>query len=415
MNVLILNAGSSSIKGHVFAINQTPDDTVPQPLWQAQAEWGKEKNQTQLKVKAGGQTLTETLSTTAHKTILKRMLETLFSGQTKVLNEPTDITVVGHRVVHGGPNYSTSVIVTPAVKAEIQRVSTFAPLHNPINLAGIAAAEKLLPHATQVAVFDTAFHSTMPDEASIYAGPYTWYEQGIRRYGFHGTSHQYCAGRSASILGITNWTEQPFRLVNCHLGNGCSLAAIYNGKSVETTMGFTPLEGLVMGSRSGTIDPGILLYLQQEQGYTADQIGHILNKKSGLLGLSGVSSDVRTIEKAEHEGNERDRLAMNIFVYRLRYFIGAMIAVLNGIDAITFTGGIGENDPTVRAQTIEGLSYLHVKLDKSKNAASPVDEDISDPTSAVRVLIVHTQEDWQIAKECWKVLHNQNTIGASDH
>ena len=353
MNILVLNAGSSTIKSHVFAIDQTPTASAPKPLWQAQADWGQEQDKTELTVKANGQTITEMLPTTAQDELLKHMLKTLSSGKTRVLSQPADITVVGHRVVHGGPNYSTSMLVTSEVKAEIQRVASFAPLHNPINLAGIEAAEKVLPHIPQVVVFDTAFHGTMPDEARIYPGPYNWYEQGIRRYGFHGTSHQYCARRSAAILGRTDYQEQPFRLINCHLGNGCSLAAIRNGQSIDTTMGFTPLEGLMMGSRSGTIDPSILTYLQREQGYTAHQLEQILNKESGLKGISGISTDVRTIEKAAQEGNERARLALVIFAYRLRYFIGAMVAVLNGVDAITFTGGIGENDASLRAQTCE--------------------------------------------------------------
>jgi acetate kinase len=404
MKILVLNAGSSTIKSHVFAIDQAPADSAPKPLWQAQANWGKEKDKTELTVQANGQTIMETLSTTAQDELLKHMLETLSNGKTKVLDQPSDIKVVGHRVVHGGPNYRTSMLVTPEVKAEIQRVASFAPLHNPINLAGIEAAEKVLPHAPQVVVFDTAFHSTMPDEARIYPGPYNWYEQGMRRYGFHGTSHHYCARRSATILGRMGDTEQPLRLINCHLGNGCSLAAIRNGQSIDTTMGFTPLEGLMMGSRSGTIDPSILTYLQREHGYSARQLEQILNKESGLKGISGISTDVRTIEKAAQEGNKRSALAMAIFIYRLRYFIGAMIAVLNGVDAITFTGGIGENDAFVRAQTCAGLSFLHLKLDQAKNAVSPADQDIATPDSAVRVLIVHTEEDWEIARECWHAL-----------
>jgi acetate kinase len=404
MKLLVLNTGSSTIKSHVFAIDQTPTDSAPEPLWQAQADWGKEKDKTELTVHANGQTIREILSTTAQDELLKYMLETLSNGKTKVLDQLADITAVGHRVVHGGPKYGTSMLVTPEVKAEIQRVAAFAPLHNPINLAGIETAEKVLPHTPQIVVFDTAFHNTIPDEASIYPGPYNWYEQGIRRYGFHGTSHHYCARRSAAILGRTGDTEQPFRLVNCHLGNGCSLAAVYNGQSMDTTMGFTPLEGLMMGSRSGTIDPSILTYLQREHGYSANQLEQILNKESGLKGISGVSTDVRTIEKAAQEGNKRAVLAMGIFIYRLRYFIGAMIAVLNGVDAITFTGGIGENAPSVRAQTCAGLAFLHLKLDHTKNAASPIDQDIATPDSLVRVLIVHTEEDWEIARECWHVL-----------
>jgi len=410
MKILLLDAGSSTIKSHLFAIDQTPTDNVPKPLWQAQADWGKEKGKTEFTVKAHGQRIVDILPTTVQEELIKHMLDTLLNGKTKVLDQLSDITLVGHRVVHGGPNYSRSMLVTPKVKAEIQRVASFAPLHNPINLADIEAAEKVLPHTPQVVVFDTAFHSTVPDEASIYPGPYNWYEQGIRRYGFHGISHQYCARRSAAILGRTGNREQPFRLINCHLGNGCSLAAILNGQSIDTTMGFTPLEGLMMGSRSGTIDPSILTYLQRVHGYSAHQLEQILNKESGLKGISGLSNDVRTIEKAAQEGNKRATLAMAIFIYRLRYFIGAMVSVLNGVDAIAFTGGIGENAASVRAQTCAGLSFLHLQLDQTKNAASPPDQDIATPDSLVRVLIVHTQEDWEIARECWHMLQAQRSI-----
>jgi acetate kinase len=302
--------------------------------------------------------------------------------------------------VHGGPHYSQSVLITPEVKAEIRRFASFAPLHNPENLSVIETTERILDNIPQVAVFDTAYHSHLLPEAMIYPGPYSWFEQGIRRYGFHGISHQYCARRSAQIVGRD---LKSLRIVNCHLGNGCSLAAIRAGQSIDTTMGFSPLEGLMMGTRSGSIDPSILFYLQREHGYSAAQLDQILNKESGLKGISGVSGDMREILHAIKEGNQRAKLALLMYVYRLRYFIGAMIASLAGIDVLTFTGGVGENSPEVRAKTCEAFRFLGLQLDPDKNAASPADQDIATPESAIRVLIVHTEEDWEIARECWHI------------
>jgi acetate kinase len=318
-----------------------------------------------------------------------------------VLAHPSDLDVVGHRVVHGGPEYSQSAKVTPAVKDAIKRWASIAPVHNPANLEGIEVLERILPSVPQVAVFDTAFHSQMPLPAVVYPVPYEWFEQGIRRYGFHGISHQYCAQRAAQLLGKD---LEPLRLITCHLGNGCSLAAIFLGRSIDTTMGFTPLEGLMMGSRSGSVDPGLLLYLQRQKGYSAEQLDTTLNKASGLQGVSGVSNDMRELLHAMAQGHTRARLAFDIFVYRLRLYIGAMLAALGGIDALVFTGGIGEHSPDVRTGACEAFGFLGLKLDAQKNAQSPTDQDIATADSAVRVLVIATQEDWEIAKECWKVV-----------
>lgn len=403
MNILVMNAGSSSIKSHIFAIDQSLPDTVPMPLWQAEADWSKEHGKINATINVNGQTVGERLDTASRADILHSLLETMWSGKTRVLNRPSDIAVVGHRVVHGGPKHHESRRITPEVKNEIKRLAAYAPLHNPLNLEGIEAIEHWRRDIPQVAVFDTAFHSHMPREAAMYPGPYAWFEQGIRRYGFHGTSHQYCARRSAQLL---NRDLSSLRIITCHLGNGCSLTAIRSGQSIDTTMGFTPLEGVMMGTRSGTIDPSILLYLAREQGYTSERLELILNTASGLKGISGVSNDVRHIWKAADAGNERARLAMSIFIYRLRTFLGAMIAALGGVDVITFTGGIGENDARVRAGVCEALGFLNLNIDIQKNAASPVDQEISTLESAVRVLIVHTEEDWEIACECWKMMNN---------
>jgi acetate kinase len=280
-------------------------------------------------------------------------------------------------------------------------MSAFAPLHNRAELEGIDIIEKRFGKVSQVAVFDTGFHRRLPEPAAVYPGPYEWFAQGIRRYGFHGINHQYCAERTAHLLGKD---LRSLKLVTCHLGNGCSLAAIRDGRSVDTSMGFTPLDGLMMGTRSGSVDPGILTYLMRQGQFTGEQIDDLLNTKSGLLGISGVSSDMRQIVAAMKDGHLRAKLAFDIFVHRLQAGIGAMIAVLSGIDALVFTAGIGENSTEVRAAACANFAFLGLKLDPAKNAQSSTDQDISLPDSAVRVLIVRAQEDWAIARDCWRSL-----------
>lgn len=401
MKILVLNAGSSSQKSRLYELNDTLPATPPRPLWEANADWTREKSSAELKIStASGQMLQRKVPADSRPAVIEQMLKTLWSGETRVIAQPADIALVGHRVVHGGPEYTESVRITPQVKEKIKELATFAPLHNPVNLEGIEVIEHVLNNVPQVAVFDTAFHKHLPMEVAIYPGPYEWFEQGIRRYGFHGISHQYCTERIGQIL---NKDVGSLRIINCHLGNGCSLAAIRDGRSIDTTMGFTPLEGLMMGSRSGTVDPSILIYLQREQGYSADTFDQVLNKESGLKGISGVSNDMRQIHKQIDEGNERARLALDIYIYRLRFFIGAMLATLGGLDVLSFAGGVGENDAKVRAGACSAFSFAGLKLDPNKNAQSPADQEISTPDSLVRVLIVHTEEDWEIAKECWKL------------
>ena len=295
--------------------------------------------------------------------------------------------------------------MNPEVKSAIAHLADLAPAHNPANLEGIEAIEQILgTEVPQVAVFDTAFHTQLPLSAAIYPGPYEWFEQGIRRYGFHGISHQYCAQRAAQILSRE---LKELRLITCHLGNGCSLAAIRDGHSIDTTMGFTPLDGLMMGSRSGSVDPGILIYLMRQQGYTADQLDRALNLGSGLKGISGVSADMRQIVSAIAQDNSRSQLALNIYVHRLRSCIGAMLASLGGLDALVFTAGVGENSALVRTAACEAFGFLGLKLDPEKNTGSPEDRDIATADSTVRVLVIHTQEDWAIAKDCWHLLRSK--------
>jgi acetate kinase len=376
-------------------------DLAPAPLWQADADWAHHPGTTDLKViTSSGVKKEESLSTDERTAVIEHMLQTLWSGETRVIEQLSAINVVGHRVVHGGTAFEESVFVTPQVKTAIRKMAALAPEHNPANLEGIEAIERLAPAMPQVAVFDTAFHRSMPDETVVYPLPYDWYEkEGIRRYGFHGISHSYCARRAAQIL---NKDLSSLRLITCHLGNGCSLAAIRGGHSIDTSMGFTPLEGVMMGSRSGSVDPGILFYMQREKGYTADQLNTTLNKASGLKGIAG-SGDMRAILQKMHKGDARSRLAFDMFTHRLRSSIGAMLASLGGLDALVFAGGIGENAAEVRATACAAFGFLGLELDERKNARSPADEDIATAHSQVRVLIVQTQEDWAIAQDCWKL------------
>jgi acetate kinase len=401
MKILVLNAGSSSQKSCLYELNDVLPDRPPQPLWEAQIDWNHREGVAQLKVETASEAeLEEEVASESRQAAISRMLETLWQGKTQVINSLKEIDIVGHRVVHGGQDYQQSTLISPDVKEAIARLSVFAPVHNPVNLEGIESLEKILPNRPQVAVFDTAFHAQLPPAAFVYPGPYEWLEDGIRRYGFHGISHQYCARRAAEIL---NRDLTDLRLISCHLGNGCSLAAIRGGWSVDTTMGFTPLDGLMMGSRSGAIDPGIIIHLLRRSDFTAEKLDNILNRNSGLKGISGVSSDMRQIGNAITQGNERAQLALDIYIHRLRAGIGAMLASLGGLDALIFTAGVGENSAVVRAAACEAFGFLGLKLDVEKNQHSPVDEDIAAVDSAARVLVIHTQEDWEIARECWKL------------
>ena len=404
MKILVLNAGSSSQKSCLYALtgDALPDQRL-EPLWSAQIDWTHQQDVAELKVKtAQGVVLEDQLPSASRSDLTEQMLLTLWSGRTQVLEQPQEIDVVGHRVVHGGQEYRSSTLVSPEVKAGIADLAALAPAHNPANLEGIEAIEHILgTEVPQVAVFDTAFHAQLPLPAAIYPGPYEWFEQGIRRYGFHGISHQYCAQRAAQILSRE---LKELRLITCHLGNGCSLAAIRDGHSVDTTMGFTPLDGLMMGSRSGSVDPGILIYLMRQQGYTADELDQVLNRASGLKGISGVSADMRQIVAAIAQDNSRAQLAQDIYVHRLRSCIGAMLASSGGLDAFVFTAGIGENSALIRTAACEAFGFLGLKLDPEKNTSSPDDRDIAAADSTVRVLVIHTQEDWAIAKDCWHLL-----------
>jgi acetate kinase len=404
MNVLVLNAGSSSQKSCLYEIGDTLPDDPPASVWEGKIEWANDNNQAQYSIKTSrGVSRKHVTSGGSRREDIERLLQDLWSGETQAISGPSDVDVVGHRVVHGGPQHFEPTVVTAEVKSAIEGVSAFAPLHNRAELEGMEIAAKLLGPVPQIAVFDTGFHRAMPLSAATYPGPYEWFEQGIRRYGFHGINHQYCAQRASHLLGKS---LNSLKLVTCHLGNGCSLAAIREGQSVDTTMGFTPLEGLMMGTRSGSVDPGILTYLMRQRQFSGQQLDEVLNRKSGLLGVSGISSDMRQILAAGKSGHQRAKLAFDMYVHRLRQGIGAMISVLGGVDALVFTAGVGENSPEVRAAVCDNFRFLGLRLDQGKNAQSPLDQDkdISALDATVRVLAIRAQEDWMIARECWHLV-----------
>jgi len=410
MKVLVLNSGSSSQKSCLYETGDALPDDPPGCVWEGKIEWSDHQAQFSIKNSRGVSRKDQT-SVGSRGEAVERLLLSLWSGETRAISGPSDIDVVGHRVVHGGPQHFEPALVTPEVKSAIEGVSVFAPLHNRAELEGMKIVAKLLGLVRQVAVFDTGFHRTMPLSAKTYPGPYEWFEQGIRRYGFHGINHQYCAQRAAQLLGKN---LDSLKLVTCHLGNGCSLAAIREGRSVDTTMGFTPLEGLMMGTRCGSVDPGILTYLMRQRKLSGQQLDELLNQKSGLLGVSGTSSDMREILAASKDGDDpakmtRAKLAFDIYIHRLRSGIGAMIAVLGGVDALVFTAGVGENSPEVRAAVCDNFAFLGLKVDQEKNAPSPLknDQDISASDAAVRVLVIHAEEDWMIARQCWNLVRQQ--------
>ena len=399
MKILVVNSGSSSQKNSIYEIGNSLPEDPPDPVWQANVEW--KENAAEIRIKTRGASAPKERSENApRQKVLERLLRSLWEGDDRIVEKPSEICVVGHRIVHGGSKFYDPVIITDEVKRAIASASAIAPLHNRAELEAVELIEGLMGRIPQVAVFDTGFHQHLPPAAAIYPGPYEWFQRGIRRYGFHGINHQYCAGRAGHLLGKP---LDKLRLVSCHLGNGCSLAAIDGGRSVDTTMGFTPLEGLMMGTRSGSVDPGILTYLMREDGMDAQQLDRLLNDESGLLGISGVSGDMRKVLEAMKSGNERAKLAFEIFIHRLRSCMGSMVAALGGVDAFIFTAGIGENSAAVREAACADFEFLHLKLDPAANNQSPVDRDIAARASSVRVLVIQAQEDWAVAGDCWKI------------
>ena len=401
MKILVLNSGSSTQKSALFDLGPESSPNPVAPLWEGKLEWDGEKEKLTVQ-KADEKKINQEAVVQAkdRQASLEKLLQKLWQPPTQVIRDRSEIQVVGHRVVHGGPQLSEPAIITREVKQAIADVSAIAPLHNVAGLQGIELAEKLFPEVPEVAVFDTGFHRTLPLAAKVYPGPYEWFERGIRRYGFHGINHEYCAHRAAYLL---KRELSSLKIVSCHLGNGCSLAAIDGGKSVDTTMGFTPLEGIMMGTRCGSVDPGILIHLMRTEDADPKDLDEMLNRRSGLLGISGVSADMRDVLEAAGKGNDRAKLAVDIFVYRLQAGIAAMAASLAGLDVIVFTAGIGENAPSIRRDTCAKLSFLGVQLDEKKNSSTKPDAEISTSNSAVRVLMIRAQEDWSIARECVRV------------
>jgi acetate kinase len=403
MNILVLNAGSSSLKAKLYQLTTTDWPIEPIiPLWTGQIDRHSEQATTLKVTTATGRSIhTETTNTT-YSADLQNLLNSLWQGETQVIANITEIDVVGHRVVQGGSEYHQPILIDAQVQAEIDRLSIFAPLHNPANLMGIRAIGALALQLPQIAVFDTAFFGNLPAVSYVYPLPYQWLEQGIRKYGFHGISHEYCADRAAQLLGRD---LKDLRLISCHLGNGCSLAAIKSGICIDTTMGFTPLDGLMMGTRCGSIDPGIMLHLLREGKYTVAELDHALNFESGLLGISGVSNDLREIDRAIELGNPRAKLAIDLYIHLLVTKISALLPELGGVDALIFTAGVGENHAGIRAAVAAKLAFLGVEIDPVVNMSDVAgDRDLATQESSIRLLKIHTQEERSIAKACWRHL-----------
>ncbi|HEY6389109.1 MAG TPA: acetate kinase [Candidatus Acidoferrum sp.] len=404
--ILVLNSGSSSQKSSLYEIGHDSQQSPATALWEGKIEWNQGDADVHVTTSQGAN-LQQRVKIQSRVDAIEHLLNTLWTGHAKSVSGPSEIDFVGHRVVHGGQRFKEPTLITAEVRSAIASMSAFAPLHNRAELEGIDIVEKKFGVIPQIAVFDTSFHSQLPDAAAVYPGPYEWVSRGIRRYGFHGINHQYCAERAAQLLGRDLCL---LKLITCHLGNGCSLAAIEGGRSIDTTMGFTPLDGLMMGTRSGAVDPGILTYLMRQDSLSGQQLDDLLNTGSGLLGISGTSSDMRQIVANMKGGDARAKLAFDVFIHRLQSCIGAMIGVLGGLDALVFTAGIGENSAEVRGAACANLGFVGLKLDDIQNTHSSADRDISAPDSGVRVLIIRAEEDWAIARTCWR-LTSEKTHG----
>lgn len=397
VSVLVFNAGSSTLKFALFAgrtTQRTIDGIVEGTPAEESAGDGQLRSTLQVRREGGS---------AGNRPVAGRPAEAVPAVLSEIAEDLSadPVTAVGHRVVHGGRALTKSVAIDHRVLEQISRLSELSPLHNPPALASITAARRALSGIPHVAVFDTAFFAALPPARHVYALPYEWYaEHGIRRYGFHGISHAYCAGKAAEFLGRS---AEELRIITCHLGNGCSAAATVGGRAVATTMGFTPLEGLVMGTRAGSVDPGILLYALERMGLTAGELGEILQRRSGLLGLSGVSSDFRTVQEAAQKGHERARLALSIYGNAVRSAIGSLAASAGGLDVLVFTAGVGENASVLREEVCRGLSFLGLSLDPERNRTRNPDADISADSSPGRILVLHTREDLFIAGETLQV------------
>ncbi len=397
MNILVINCGSSSLKFQL--IDAQTEQLIAKGLCERIGIEGS-----QLVYQPAGGAKEETVTPMPdHTKAIELVLGALTNEKTGVVKSLQEIGAVGHRIVHGGEKFAASTVITDEVLAAIEACNDLAPLHNPANLIGIAACQKLMSQTPMVGVFDTAFHQTMPKEAYLYGLPYEYYEKyQVRRYGFHGTSHSYVSKRAAELLGRK---YEDMKIIVCHLGNGASISAVENGKCVDTSMGLTPLEGLIMGTRSGDIDPAIIEYIAHKENKNIDEVMTVLNKKSGVLGLSdNLSSDFRDLEKAYIAGEDRGLRTIRTFAYRVAKYIGAYTAVMNGVDAICFTAGVGENSPLVRNLACERLGYLGIALDKEKNDKRGEELEVSTPDSKVKVMVIPTNEELAIARETFALV-----------
>ena len=403
MIILVVNCGSSSLKYQLLDMkNDEVYDLLAKGLVERIGmEVGCLKHEA-----AGKEKLVKEMPIADHTVGIQAVIDALLDKEYGVLSTLEDIEAVGHRVVHGAEEFVSSQLITDAVVAQLEKCSVFAPLHNPANILGIKAVSAVLPDVPQVGVFDTAFHQTMPSYAYMYALPYEYYDKyRIRRYGFHGTSHKYVSAKGAKFAGLDLGYS---KIITCHLGNGSSIAAVVNGKSIDTTMGFTPLEGLLMGTRSGSLDPDVVTYIQEKEGLSAKEMSTILNKKSGFLGLSCVSSDARDLDAAANEGNPKAKLVLKKLTYEITKYIGAYAAAMNGVDLIVFTGGIGENNSRLRRRVCENLTYLGVKFDYDANVARGEDTMLTTPDSKVKVALITTNEELMIARDTMHIVQAED-------
>ena len=390
MNVFVVNCGSSSLKYQL--INSDTEEVIAKGLCERIGIDGRLTHKP-----TGKEEVVKEVAMPDHKSAVSYVLEELTDAKAGVIKDLSEIDAVGHRIVHGGEKFAQSVVITDDVMKAIEECNDLAPLHNPANLIGISACKALMPEVPMVAVFDTAFHQTMPKKAYLYGLPYEYYEEyKIRKYGFHGTSHSFVSKRLLQIIGKENGDS---KVIICHLGNGSSITAVQNGKSVDTSMGFTPLDGLIMGTRSGSVDPAVVQYIADKKGYSVDEVLNVLNKQSGVEGISGVSSDFRDLDAASMEGNERATVALDMFAYRAAQYIGSYVAAMNGVDAIAFTAGIGENNFKVRKAICDYLGYLGVTIDEKANAVRGEEIRLSTEDSKVAVYVIPTNEELAIARE----------------
>ncbi len=396
MKVLVINAGSSSLKYQL--IDMTNEAVLAKGLCD---RIGIE-NSFIKQSKGDEEAVVISKVLKNHRDAIEAVISALTDEKIGVIKSMSEISAVGHRIVHGGEKFNSSAIINEKVMEAVRECIDIAPLHNPPNIIGIEACQQIMPGIPMVGVFDTTFHSSMPDYAYLYAIPYELYQKyGIRKYGFHGTSHKYVSERAAELLGKP---LNELKIITCHLGNGSSICAVDKGRSIDTSMGFTPLQGLAMGTRSGTIDPEVVTFLMEKEDLTVKGVSNLLNKKSGVLGVSGVSSDFRDLHAAADEGNKRAELALEIFAYGVKKFIGEYIAVMNGVDAVVFTAGIGENNSVIRSQVLKNMDFLGISIDAAKNKIRGEEIDISTPDATVRTLVIPTNEELAIARETLRLL-----------